>query len=497
MAAMTPEAVQSVFLDGVPKRLLIGGEWVAAASGETFETVNPSNGEVIARLAKGDQADIGRGVRAARDAFQGPWRSFTPAHRQRALLDLADLVEKHGDELQRLDSVDMGGPITRLSSVASGSARFLRYCSALAMQIEGETVQTEYGDAMHAFTLREPVGVVGAIVPWNGPISNALWKIGPVLATGCTLVLKPAEEASLSALRIGELIQDLDLPPGVVNIVTGFGETAGAALSSHQDVDKVAFTGSTVTGQKIIQAAAGNLKRVSLELGGKGPDVIFADADLDVAIEGAAMAVFSNSGQVCFAGTRVFVERSVYETVVDGIARIAEGLKVGHGLDPETVIGPLVSKTQLDRVTEYLDHGKQEGARAVAGGQRATNGELANGYFVPPTVFADVKDEMRIAREEIFGPVASLLPFDEVDEVIARANATSYGLGGGVWTRDITKAHRLARSISAGMVWVNTYGAFDPAMPFGGFKMSGWGRELSKHSIDEYTNLKAIWINSQ
>jgi aldehyde dehydrogenase (NAD+) len=491
----TSTVTMPAYLDGKPKQLLIGGQWVPAASGKTFPSINPSTGEVIATLAEGDAADIDRAVAAARTAFQGPWRKFSPQKRQNLLLKLADLVDEHFEELHLLDVLDMGVPVA-LDGGPSWFSEVLRYYAGWATKIEGETVSNSMPGEFFTYTLKEPVGVVGSIIPWNGPLSSAVWKIAPVLATGCTMVLKPAEEAALSPLRLGELMAELDMPDGVVNIVTGFGETAGAALSGHPDVDKVAFTGSSFTGQEIVRAAAGNLKRVSLELGGKSPDVIFADADLEAAVQGAGMGVFVNSGQVCCAGTRVFVERPIYDDFVAGVSQLANALPLGNSLDPATLIGPLVSETQLNRVTSYLEIGAAEGARATAGGARATDGDLAKGYFVPPTVFADVEDSMRIAQEEIFGPVASVLPFDDIDEVAVRANGTQFGLGGGVWTRDVGKAHRLAAAINTGVVWVNSYGAFDPAMPFGGSKMSGWGKELSRHSIDEYLNVKGVWINT-
>ena len=337
--------------------------------------------------------------------------------------------------------------------------------------------------------------MVGAIIPWNGPLAAVVWKVGPALATGCTIVLKPAGEAPLTALRLGELFLEAGVPEGVINIVPGYGETAGAALAAHPDVDK-AFTGSHLTGQKIILASAGNLKRVSLELGGKSPDIVFADADLETTVPGAALAVFSNSGQICSAGTRLFVERMVYDEFVGRVAEFGQRLKVGPGVDPDVQIGPLVSEQQLERVTGYLQTGKREGARAVSGGDRILEGELSKGYFVPPTVFADVKDEMTIAQEEIFGPVISAIPFTDVDEVIRRANATTFGLGSGVWTRDVSKAHRLAKGIRAGSVWVNCYQAMDPAVPFGGYRMSGYGRESGLQQLDEYLNVKAVWIKT-
>jgi aldehyde dehydrogenase (NAD+) len=395
-----------------------------------------------------------------------------------------------------LDTLDMGAPISRTRGSRRRILGMLRYYAGMATAIHGETIENSLPGEYVSFTLKEPVGVVGAIIPWNGPLGAVTWKVGPALATGCTIVLKPAEEAPLTALRLGELFLDAGVPEGVVNIVPGYGETAGAALAAHPDVDKVAFTGSHLTGQKIIQASAGNLKRVSLELGGKSPDIVFADADLETTVPGAAMAVFSNSGQICSAGTRLFVERQVYDEFVGRVAEFGQRLKVGPGVDPDVQIGPLVSEQQLERVTGYLQTGKREGARAVSGGDRLMDGEFSKGYFVPPTVFADVKDEMAIAREEIFGPVISAIPFTDVDEVIRRANATTFGLGSGVWTRDVSKAHRLAKGIRAGSVWVNCYQAMDPAVPFGGYKMSGYGRESGLQQLDEYLNVKAVWIKT-
>jgi aldehyde dehydrogenase (NAD+) len=390
----------------------------------------------------------------------------------------------------------MGAPISRTSGGSRRVVANLRYYAGMATNLHGETIENSMPGNFVSFTLKEPVGVVGAIIPWNGPAGSALWKIGPVLATGCTMVLKPAEEAPLSPLRLGQLIQEAGIPDGVVNIVTGYGETAGAALTAHPGVDKVAFTGSHFTGQRIVQASAGNLKRVSLELGGKSPDIVFADADLDAAVPGAAMAVFSNSGQVCSAGTRLFVEQRVYDEFTERVARFADTLRVGNPLDPETQIGPLVSSAQLDRVTGYLEAGKQAGAVPLSGGSRLTDGDFANGYFVPPTIFAGVKDDMSIAREEIFGPVISAIPFTDLEEVARRANDTQFGLGGGIWTRDISKAHKLARMIRTGTVWINCYQAMDAAVPFGGYKMSGYGRESGIQHLEEYLNVKSVWINT-
>ena len=491
-------ALVEPFLDGHTKRLLIDGEWVEAASGRTFPSIDPSTGATIAEIAEGGAADVDRAVAAARRAFAGgPWRTTTPVGRQALLLALADAVAAHFTELRVLEAVDMGYPIGRAPAAGADHAvQVLRYFAGWTTKLQGDTLPNSMPFPVLTYTLKEPVGVVASIIPWNSPISNVLWKLAPVLASGCTMVLKPAEEASLVAVRIGELLQEVGAPAGVVNVVTGFGETVGAALTAHPGVDKVAFTGSTAVGQEIVRAAAGNLKRVTLELGGKSPDIVFADADLDRAVPGAAMGVFANSGQACCAGTRIFVERAVHAEFVERATAFAGDLRVGNSLDATTRIGPVVSAEQLARVTGYLDVGRAEGAEVAAGGGRLTEGELADGYFVAPTIFTGVDDGMRIAREEIFGPVACVMPFDTVEEVVARSNASAFGLAGGVWTRDVATAHRLAHELRTGTVWVNTYNLFDPVVPFGGYRMSGWGRECGPDALDQYLDTKAVWIRT-
>lgn len=495
MAVAPTEAAFPPSLEQRRKQHLIGGEWVDAVSGETLPVIDPSTGQQIAEIAAGGAEDVDRAVRAARAAFEGPWRTFTPVQRQNLLLRLADLVEEHGRELGLLDVYDMGSPISIAQFKFRAPMEILRYYAGWATKISGHTLPNSAASPMFTYSLKEPVGVVGAIAPWNAPVLSCIFKLAPALATGCTIVLKPSEEASLSPLRLAELVHELDLPAGVVNMVTGRGGDAGAALAEHPDVDKIAFTGSTATGKRIVQAATGNMKRVSLELGGKSPNIVFADADLEAAVPAVAMGVYNNSGQVCVAGTRVFVERPVYEEFVERQGEFAGTLRVGPSIDPETQLGPLVSERQLERVLGYLDVATKEGARLVAGGERLTEGALGDGYFVTPTVFADVSDGMTIAREEIFGPVASLFPFDSDDEIIQRANATRYGLAAGIWTRDIGRAQRLIDAVKSGNVWVNTYSLADPAVPFGGYKESGWGRELGPDSVDEYLNTKSVWIN--
>ena len=480
-----------------PKLNLIGGRWVPSASNKTFDVFNPADASVIAQVPDSDKEDINRAVAAARRAFEsGPWRRLTPSERGKVVWRIGDLILEHADELADLESLDNGKPraVARVADVPLAADLF-HYMAGWATKIEGHTIPISVPYApdaqFHAFTLREPVGVVGQIIPWNFPLLMAAWKLGPALASGNCVVLKPAEQTPLSALRLGELILEAGIPEGVVNVVTGFGETAGAALAAHPDVDKIAFTGSTEVGKIIVRAAAGNLKKVSLELGGKSPNIVFKDVgDLDATIAGAANAIFFNHGQCCCAGSRLMVERDIFDDVVAGVVEHAQKIKLGPGLSPDTEMGPLVSEEQLSRVTRYMHQGKQEGACYVTGGTRAGD----RGYFVDPTVIKNVKPQMSIVREEIFGPVVVAEPFTKPEELIPRANQTEYGLAAGVWTRDISKAYRVAAQLKAGTVWINCYNVFDAALPFGGYKQSGWGREMGHEALELYTQTKAVVV---
>ena len=490
--ALNP-AVQD-FVRAPFRKMLIDGTWVASASGKTFETVNPATGGMLASVAEGDAEDVERAVRAARRAFDdGPWPHMSPPDRVKILLRTADLIEQNAQELAQLETLDNGKSINESLNVDIPSAAgTFRYYAGWVDKSYGQTIPSD--PSFFNFTLREPVGVCGQIIPWNFPLLMAAWKLGPALACGNTVVLKPAEQTPLTALRVAELLQEAGLPDGVLNVVPGFGPTAGGALVKHPLVDKIAFTGSTEVGKEIHRETAGTLKRVSLELGGKSPNIVFADADVEAAVQGALMGVFFNQGQVCCAGTRLFVEQKMHDEFADALAKHAGSIPQGHGLDPSTQIGPLVSKEQLDRVTGYLEIGKKEGAKAIAGGERNTSPGLEGGYFVKPTVFTGVKNDMRIAQEEIFGPVVSVIPFKDEHDAVLQGNNTFYGLAAGVWTRDVSKAHRVARAIRAGTLWVNCYNVFGASAPFGGYKQSGYGRELGSYSLDLYTQIKTVWM---
>ncbi len=487
--------VQS-FLDR-PKQLLIGGNWVDAASGRTFETLDPSTGKTLTDVAYGEAADVDRAVRAARQAFDdGPWQWMKPNERERLLWRVGDIISERAAEFGELESLDNGKSAAIATLVDAGwSADIWRYYAGWCTKIEGRTITPSMplappGSQFHSYTLREPVGVVGQIVPWNFPLLMTSFKLAPALAAGNTLVLKPAEQTPLTALLLGEVLCEAGFPPGVVNIVTGFGD-AGAALAAHDAVDKIAFTGSTEVGKLVVDAARGNLKRVSLELGGKSPNVVFADSDFDTAVPGSLNAVMFNHGQSCVAGTRLFVEDKIFDDFTGAVADAASKIKVGPGLDPNTEMGPLVSQEQLDRVTGYMRDGLEHGARALTGGTR--HGDT--GFFVEPTVFVNVGPDFKIVREEIFGPVVAALPFNADDGIAAAvqsANDTTYGLAAGIWNRDISKAHRVARQLKAGSVWINQYNGIDVALPFGGYKQSGWGRELGAAALDLYLETKSV-----
>ena len=475
------------------QRMLIDGRFVLAASGKTFPVYNPATGEVVAKVPEAETEDVDRAVIAARRAFdEGPWtRKMSNSERGQLLWKLADLLQENLEEFAEIESLDNGKPLSvaRVADVPLAVDMF-RYMAGWATKITGSTLSFSTPGTFHSYTMREPIGVVGQIIPWNFPLLMAAWKLAPALAAGCTVVLKVAEQTPMSALRLAELFDQAGFPPGVVNILTGYGEGAGAPLAAHPLVDKIAFTGSTEVGKLIVKASAGNLKKVSLELGGKSPAIIFPDADLERAIPGTASAIFFNQGQCCCAGSRLFVHESVYDKVLQGVSDIASGINMGPGLDPQTGMGPLVSEEQFDKVTGYINSGVKEGAKVAAGGKR--HGD--RGYFVQPTVLTNTKPDMKVVREEIFGPVVCAESFSDadLDRMAREANETIYGLAASVWTRDLSTAHKMARRIRSGTVWINCHNVFDASLPFGGYKQSGWGREMGEEVLHNYTEVKAV-----
>lgn len=477
------------FLKGT-KKLYIDGKWQESVTGRTFETVNPATGEQLAVVSEANADDVNAAVEAARKAFdQGPWSKMSAAERSRLIYKLADLMEENKEELAQLDTLDNGKPIRETTAADIPLAiEHFRYYAGWATKIVGQTIPVQ-GEFFN-YTRHEPVGVVGQIIPWNFPLLMAAWKLGAALATGCTVVLKPAEQTPLSALYLAQLTEEAGFPEGVINVIPGFGETAGTPLVKHPKVNKIAFTGSTEVGKFIMSEASNTLKRVTLELGGKSPNIILPDADMSRAIPGALSGIMFNQGQVCCAGSRLYVQKKSFDNVMADLVSHSRSIKQGEGLNQETEMGPLVSKEQQDRVVNYINKGKEEGAELLTGGKHTEKG-----YFVEPTIFADVNDKMTIAKEEIFGPVVAAMPFEELDEVIERANDSDYGLAAGLWTENVKNAHYVANRLRAGTVWVNCYNAFDAASPFGGYKQSGFGREMGSYALNNYSEVKSVWIN--
>jgi acyl-CoA reductase-like NAD-dependent aldehyde dehydrogenase len=476
-------------------QLFIDGKFVDAESGKTFNSPNPATGETFAEVAEGDAADIDKAVSAARRAFEGKWSQISARDRGRMIFKLAQLIEQNAAHLAETETSDNGKPIRESTYVdVPQAAENFEYFAGWATKIEGETIPVP-GD-MFNYTLREPVGVCGQIIPWNFPLLMAAWKLAPALAAGNTVVLKPAEQTPAGAMELAKLIQEAGFPDGVVNIVPGYGETAGAALAAHPGIDKIAFTGSTEVGKIIAKTAADNLTKVSLELGGKAPNIVFADADLDQAVNGAMMGIFFNQGQVCCAGSRIFLDERVKDEFLDRFKTKAEAVKVGNPMDQTTQMGPQVSCEQLDRIKSYVGIARSEGATVFSGGESPQLDEgFKNGYFFKPTIFSEVKNQMRVAQEEIFGPVSSVITFADEEDLLKQANDTIYGLSAGIWTRDLARAHRFARNIKAGVIWINTFNMFNAASPFGGFKQSGYGREMGKHALQLYTQVKSVWVD--
>jgi acyl-CoA reductase-like NAD-dependent aldehyde dehydrogenase len=476
-----------------PDQLFIGGEWSDAAEGGTFPTYNPGTGEVLAEVAEATAADVDAAVAAAREALTGEWARMDAADRAALLWKMGDTLEAWRDDLGRLEVLNNGKPLREVRFDLQEAIDAFRYYAGWVTKLEGETIPVR-GNVLN-YTLREPVGVVAGIIPWNFPLEMAAWKAAPALACGNTLILKPAEQTPLTALELAALGREVGLPPGVLNVLPGFGDTAGAALVRHPGVDKVAFTGSTAVGRQIMREAAETLKGVSLELGGKSPNIVFEDADLDAAARGAFNAVFYNSGQTCTAGSRLLVHESVHEELVQRLVERASAMEPAAALDPKRRYGPLISAQQLERVMGYIEQGRSEGARLLTGGERFEVAGLENGYWIRPTIFDGVAPDATIAREEIFGPVLATMKFSDEEEAIELANRTIYGLAAAIWTRDVKRAHRVARRIEAGTVWINTYHPLDAASPFGGYKQSGQGRELGRHALELYTQVKSVWVD--